>query len=82
MTTTRRALLRHTALAAAAGLLPVKSGRLVAQGPAPSLIERLHADLATHAGFGLKFSGSPGDNATADWTAARLRSIGYRVDVT
>ena len=34
-----------------------------------------------HASFGLKFSGSPGDHATADWTAERLRALGYRVDV-
>jgi hypothetical protein len=45
-------------------------------------VARLRADLETHASFGLKFSGGPGDHATADWTADRLRRIGYRVDVS
>jgi hypothetical protein len=39
----------------------------------------LRADLERHASFGDKFSAGPGDLATADWVAERLRAAGYRV---
>lgn len=45
-----------------------------------ALTVRIRADLERHAGFGPKFSGGPGDTATARWIAGRLRSSGYRVD--
>jgi hypothetical protein len=40
----------------------------------------LRADLERHASFGDKFSGGPGDNATAEWVAERLRKSGYHVE--
>jgi hypothetical protein len=45
-----------------------------------ALTARIRADLTQHAAFGEKFSGGPGDNATAQWIAGRLRKAGYRVD--
>ena len=80
--TTRRSFLKQTALAAGVGALGgtwPRSGR--AQDVDAAMVARLERDLATHAGFGLKFSGSPGDHATADWTTERLRAAGYAVDV-
>jgi hypothetical protein len=78
---TRRALLGRLALGAGAGALaPLLPRRARAQNEAAAaLTERLHADLARHAGFGDKFSGGPGDTATAEWIAARLRASGYSV---
>jgi hypothetical protein len=43
---------------------------------------RLAADLERHASFGAKFSGGPGDTATAAWIAGRLRRAGYAVAET
>ena len=80
--TTRRSFLKQTALAASAGALGgawPRGGR--AQADDAAQLARLERDLATHAGFGLKFSGSPGDHATADWTVERLRAAGYSVEV-
>lgn len=83
MQATRRKVL-GTALAAAGyggacGGLP---RAVFAQDGDADATRRLDEDLQTHASFGLKFSGSPGDNATAEWTANRLSSLGYRVDVS
>jgi len=52
----------------------------IAQDDNGDLVARLRADLERHASFGLKFSGGPGDAATADWIAGRLRGIGYAVE--
>lgn len=41
--------------------------------------DRLWRDLLTHAAFGEKPAGSPGDNATADWIEAELVAGGYEV---
>ena len=57
------------------------AGRAWSQDTAAGMTARLHADLETHASFGLKYSCSPGDEATAAWTAERLRNIGYRVEL-
>ena len=38
------------------------------------------ADLERHAGFGFKYSGGPGDEATAGWIAERLKVLGYTID--
>ena len=57
-------------------------GSVLAQAGDAAMTARLAADLETHASFGLKFSGGPGDHATADWTAERLRNIGFGVDVS
>lgn len=70
--------LTATGIATIAAALPRTA---LAQGDAAALA-RLREDLLTHASFGLKFAGGPGDHATADWTADRLRRIGYRVDVS
>jgi hypothetical protein len=50
------------------------------QDGADGLVARIRADLERHAAFGDKFSGGPGDLATATWIAGRLRRAGYRVD--
>ena len=74
---TRRSVIRALGLGAAAAGWP----RLFnAQENDGDLVARLHADLERHASFGLKFSAGPGDAATADWVAERLRRIGYTVD--
>jgi len=46
------------------------------------LIRQLQADLERHAGFGDKYSGGPGDLATAGWIAERLEKTGYTVNET
>ena len=79
---TRRSFLKQSALAASVGALGgawPRGGRT--QSDDAALLARLERDLATHAGFGLKFSGSSGDHATADWTAQRLRAAGFGVEV-
>ena len=83
MKTTRRAVVRGALAAASTGTIHAGLSRAVlAQNGDAMVTQRLAEDLATHASFGLKFSGSPGDHATADWTAERLRTIGFRVDVS
>ena len=79
---TRRSFLKQTTLAAGIGALGGAWPRgSRAQRDDSTMLMRLEADLESHAGFGLKFSGSSGDLATADWTADRLRADGYRVEV-
>lgn len=83
MTTTRRELLTRAALGAAASVLhPLVCPAEAAQQGDDELTRRLRADLERHASFGPKFSGSPGDLATAAWIAERLRASGYRVAET
>jgi len=80
--TTRRSFLKQGALAAGLGAVGSswpRAGR--AQNDDAAVLARLASDLETHASFGLKFSGGPGDDATADWTAERLRASGFGVDV-
>jgi hypothetical protein len=50
------------------------------RGGADPPAAQLHADLVRHAGLGPKFSGGPGDNATAQWIADELRETGYEVE--
>jgi hypothetical protein len=81
MRTTRRQFMGG--LAAGAGLAAWPSWpHLSAQTPDDdaALTARIRADLEQHASFGDKFSGGPGDNATAQWIAGRLRKAGYRVE--
>ena len=83
MLTTRRELFTRLAVGASLG-----AGHLVRARPATAqqvpddLTGRIRADLVRHASFGEKFSGGPGDNATADWIAGRLEKSGYRLDVS
>jgi len=80
--TTRRRILQRAVLGAGAAALEARLPRFAAaQDSDAALIDRLTLDLQTHAGFGLKFAGGPGDEMTADWTATRLRGAGYEVDV-
>jgi hypothetical protein len=44
------------------------------------LAAQLQADLVRHAELGAKFSGGPGDNATAQWIADELRATRYEVE--
>ena len=78
---TRRTVLRRLALGAGAGALaPLSSRPARAQDEDIEVVtQRVHADLVRHASFGDKFSGGPGDNATATWIASRLRASGYQV---
>lgn len=78
MPTTRREWLQGMAGAALAGT--ALADRLHAQSEGDRLIRQFRSDLEQHAAFGDKFSGGPGDTATADWIAGRLRKSGYRVD--
>ena len=83
MPATRRSILRHIASgAAAAAVAPLAPRSVFAQDTDADLTRRIAADLAQHAGFGDKFSGGPGDVATANWIAGRLRAAGYRVDTS
>src|SRR5438445_13562985 len=41
--------------------------------------ERLYADVARYASFGLHRFGSPGDRATADWIAGELSAAGFAI---
>jgi hypothetical protein len=80
MPTTRRALLQRFAFGAAAGAAHAGLSRIaIAQSGDGALLERVRGDLSRHASFGDKFSGSPGDLATAAWIADRLRTSGYQV---
>jgi hypothetical protein len=79
---TRRSFLKQTTLAAGLGALGgawPRGGR--AQNDDAAQLARLASDLETHASLGLKFSGGPGDSATADWTASRLRAASFDVEV-
>lgn len=51
-----------------------------AQRGGAALTAQVEADLVRHAELGPKFSGSAGDNATAQWIADELRGIGYAVE--
>jgi hypothetical protein len=78
----RRRFLREAGAAGGLGLLAQHLPRAAAaQQGDPAATARLQRDLEIHASFGLKFAASGGDHATADWTAERLRGLGYRVDV-
>lgn len=67
-------------LAATATFGPMLPAAMAAEIGDSLVLRRLTADLQTHAAFGPKFSGGPGDNATARWTADRLHTLGYKVD--
>lgn len=81
MRTNRRRLLRGMALGAAVGAASSWLPRLsrAQSNDDVALERRLQADLERHASFGDKFSAGPGDGATADWIAGRLRGSGYAV---
>jgi hypothetical protein len=53
--------------------------RAQATRTADPLTARIQADLAKHASLGIKRSATPGDLATAEWIAQRLRTAGYKV---
>ncbi|MBI2149686.1 MAG: hypothetical protein HYU27_03660 [Acidobacteria bacterium] len=75
---TRRSLLKALAIGAGGhALQPVRP--LTAMSQSDGVAAQLDADLRQHAAFGDKFSGGPGDAATAAWIAGRLRRYGYRV---
>jgi hypothetical protein len=83
MMTRRRSLLKQAGLAAGLGMLELGwPRRVLSQGADAALVSRLERDMQTHASFGLKFAGGPGDHATADWTAERLRAVGFGVTVS
>jgi len=76
---TRRDVVR--ALGCGAAALPfVDARRAAAQTGRVEATVRLSADLVRHAGFGQKFSGGPGDVATADWIEERLGAAGYELE--
>lgn len=43
------------------------------------LTARIQVDLEKHASLGIKRSATPGDLATAEWIATRLRTAGYKI---
>jgi hypothetical protein len=79
MRPTRRRVLSSIAYGTAATAVPLLRPRFAVAQEDAAVIRQLDADLAKHASFGEKFSGGPGDRATADWIAGRLRGSGYRV---
>lgn len=80
MVTTRREWLQGMAWAGASIVHAAFPRVAEAQDGTDAITAQLRADLERHASFGVKISGSPGDTATADWIAGRLRRSGYRVD--
>jgi len=79
--TTRRDLLHGVGLGTGASALSTVLSRVaLADDDLDAVTRRLRADLERHASFGDKFSAGPGDNATAQWVADRLRAFGYRVE--
>ena len=63
-----------------AGAHALGAGRLPdAIAKTTDVTAQIRSDLERHASFGDKCSGGPGDIATADWIAGRLRGYGYRV---
>jgi hypothetical protein len=81
MQTTRRELLSSLALGAGVTALHgLRPSSALGQSDADAMTARIRADLERHASFGDKFSGGPGDLATARWIAERLRGSGYRVE--
>jgi hypothetical protein len=79
---TRRTLLHGMAWGAGAGALDwlVRAAAAGQRSDDDPGVEQIRGDLEQHAAFGDKFSGGPGDLATADWIASRLRSSGYLLD--
>lgn len=77
MSTTRRAVLRGLTGAALTSAAPLPAR---AQDGRGSLLARVRTDLEHHAALGYKFSGGPGDIATAAWISTRLEAAGYRVE--
>jgi hypothetical protein len=77
---TRREWLQGMAWAGATVMQTAWPRVAAAQAAAADITARIRADLERHAGFGDKFSGGPGDTATANWIAGRLRASGYRVE--
>jgi hypothetical protein len=80
MPLSRRELLHRAAATVGVGTFgsgPIAT--VLGQTPADALARRVHHDLLTHASFGRKFSGGPGDTANARWIAERLRGAGYDV---
>ena len=81
MPTTRRDLLNALAWGTGAGALSaVLPMPAFARDETEAVTARIRADLQRHASFGYKFSGGPGDLATANWIAGRLRRSGYKVE--
>jgi len=81
MTSTRRDFLETLALGLGGGLVTRCPGVWAKrQGDDRAVVARIEADLEQHAAFGDKFSGGPGDLATARWVEGRLQSAGYEVE--
>ena len=78
MRITRRSVLRTMAVGAGAQAFGAVRP-LTALAQETDLTAKIRADLERHASFGDKFSGGPGDLATGNWIAGRLRGYGYRV---
>jgi len=62
---------------AGAASLPVTAAARIRAGQDDDTIARLGAQLARHAGFGDKESGTFGELATADWIASELQASGF-----
>jgi hypothetical protein len=75
----RRSLLQTIAVSAGAFALEPLLRAQTTSAPDP-VTARIRSDLEKHAGFGVKRSATPGDLATAEWIAQRLKAIGYKVD--
>jgi hypothetical protein len=74
MTTSRRSLLGAAGVLAAAAAPVAKAA---AKHPRPGDAAWLQGVLERYAGFGVKASGGPGDNACGQWLEAELGRAGY-----
>jgi len=74
----RRSVLR--AITAGAGAVALQPLLGFQRGPTTDTVTaQIRADLEKHASFGIKRSTTPGDLATAEWIAERLKASGYKV---
>jgi hypothetical protein len=68
------------AIAAGAGAVALQPLLGFQRGPTTdTLTAQIRTDLEKHASFGIKRSATPGDLATAEWIAQRLKTSGYKV---
>jgi hypothetical protein len=68
------------AITAGAGAVALQPLLGFQRGPTTDTVTaQIRADLEKHASFGIKRSATPGDLATAEWIAQRLKTSGYKV---
>ena len=79
MKITRRELFRKAIIGAGAVAIGSTRSKSAVVQDTDRITAQFRADLEKHASFGEKYSGSVGDQKTADWISGRLKQSGYRV---